>query len=241
MASKKKSEARAFAGFGESKIHAAPEGTFAPDNWDEYTVNGQPIPEHMRSIMTYGMTDQGKAEEEAAIEARGGRAVVEFARDAQDKKIDEYGDNLADPVKGLVMQSDPLQVLMDRHLPKGYRGRWLGKNKTNHAGLVRGVVEYEPLLIDDGAGGKKRVELGGMFLATIPESLAKQAEQHYADIERENRVSVNDKVQEHNEKNVGHDRLERAATRRGKLDDLVGEQDDTPRAAMELDRELAAT
>lgn len=237
MASKKKAtEPRAFAGFGESKIHAAPEGTFAPDNWDAYTVNGGPIPENFRGVVTFAMTDQGMAEEEAAIEARGGRAAVEFMRDAQDKKIDEYGDKLAG--KGLVMQQDPLQVLMDRHLPPGQRGRWLGNKKTNHSGLVRGVVEYEPLLIDDGQGGKKRVELGGMFLATIPESLAKQAEEHYAELEKENRIAVNDKVQEHNEKNVGHDRLERAATRRGMLSDLVGEADDSARAVMDLDRDL---
>lgn len=240
MASKKKSgEARAFAGFGESKIHAAPEGAFAPDNWDDYTVEGQAIPPHMRSLMTFAMTDQGKAQAEKEIEARGGRAAVEFTRDAQDKLIDEYGDRL-DSRKGLILTQDPLQVLMDRHLPKGYRGRWLGKRKMAEAGMIRGPVEYEPLLVDnpDKPGEKMTVTLGGMILAVIPEELAKEAQQFYADIEKENRIAVNDKVNEYNDKHVGPDRLERAARRRGKLEDLVGEQDDTERAGIDLDRDL---
>ena len=88
-------------------------------------------------------------------------------------------------------------------------------------------------------GAMERVELGGMFLASIPESLALEAEQHYADLEAENRVSVNDKVNEYNEKNVGAERLTGAASRRGMLQDLVGEQDDGDRAAKDLERDLA--
>lgn len=244
MASKKKSgvEARVFAGVGESKIHAAPVGTFQEAlDWDKLTFNGEPIPENFRNIFTYAMTDQGKAEEEAAIEARGGRAVVEFARDAQDKKIDEYGDKLAHNTSGLIKVSDPLQVLMDRYLPKGKRGRWLGRRKMAEAGMIRGVVEYTPVMIDDDDGGQKQVQLGGMILAMIPEETAKEAEAHYAEIEAENRIAVNDRVMEHNEKNVGSDRLTRAANRRGKLDDLVGEVDDSERAAADLEHDLATS
>lgn len=241
--SKKAVEARAFAGFGESKIHAAPEGSFGDDvrqDWDKLTFKGEPIPEAFRSLFTYAMTDQGMAETEAAIEARGGRASVEFTRDAQDKKIDEYGDRLADPRTALINTQDPLEVLMKRHLPKGMRGRWLGRRKTAEAGMIRGPVEYAPVMIDDpdNPGTKINVTLGGMTLAAIPEDLARAAEKHYQDIEAESRASTNNQVNEYNEKHVG-DRLERAATRRGKLDDLVGEVDDTDRATADLARDLA--
>ncbi len=236
MASKKKTEARAFAGFGESKIHAAPEGTFDREiDWDTLTFKGEPIPEHFRSVFSYAMTDQGMAETEKEIEARGGRAIVEFGRDAQDKLIDEYGDTLADPRTGLIQTSDPLAVVMARHLPKGMRGRWLGRRKTAEAGMIRGPVEYEPVMIDnpDKPGTKMNVTLGGMTLAAIPEELAQQVIKHYQDMEAESRASVNDKVQEHNAKNVGLDLLERAATRRDRLSDLIGETDDTQAAQLQ--------
>ncbi len=244
MASKKKTEARAFAGFGESKIHAAPEGSLdhVEFDWEKATFKGEPIPEHFRSLFTVAMTDQGMAETEAEIEARGGRAVVEFGRDAQDKLVDEYGDKLADPRTKLIQTSDPLQVLADRHTPKGMRPRWLGRRKTAEAGMIRGPVEYEPVRIPDpeNPGKTMNVVLGGMTLAAIPEELARAAEKHYQSLEAESRAAVNDKVNEYNQQNVG-DRLERAATRRGKLDDLVGEVDDTDRAQHDLERELTSS
>ncbi len=245
MASKKKSgvEPRAFAGFGESKIHAAPEGSLdhVEHDWDKLTFRGEPIPPAFRSLFSYAMTDQGMAETEADIEKRGGRAAVEFGRDAQDKLIDEYSDKLDDPRSQLIHTQDPLGVVMARHLPKGMRGRWLGHRKTKEAGMIRGVVEYAPVMIDDpeSPGRKINVTLGGMTLAAIPESLAREAEKHYQSLEAETRASTSDKVNEYNEKHVG-DRLETAATRRGKLTDLLGETDDTERAASDLERELAA-
>lgn len=228
-----------FAGVGASKLNVAPPGAFEPDprlDWDTLTFNGEPIAAAYRAIFTYAMTDQGRAEEEAAIEARGGRAVVEFARDAQDKQIDKFADELGSAKSGLVRIADPLRVVMDRHLPKGFRGRWLGSRKTEQSGMIRGVVEYETVRLPNG----DPVQLGGMTLGMIPEATALEAQEHYAEIERENRVSVNDKVREHNEKNVGSDLLVRAATRRGRLDDLVGENDDSDRAAADLEREMAA-
>lgn len=235
-------EPRVFGGFGESKIHAAPEGSLdhAEHDWDKLTFRGEPIPKAFRSILTYAMTDQGMAEIETQIEARGGRAVTEFARDAQDKLIDKYADDLADPRAALIHTQDPLGVLMKRHLPAGKRGRWLGRKKTAEAGMIRGVVEYEAVRIPDpdNPGKTMPVTLGGMTLAAIPESLAKEAEKHYQSLELETRAGVADKVNEYNEQHVG-DRLTTAATRRGKLDDLQGEVDDTPRATADLARDLA--
>lgn len=236
MASRKKTgiEARAFAGFGESKIHAAPEGSLdhQEHDWDKLTFKGEPIPKAFRSLFTYAMTDQGMAQTEKEIEARGGRAVTEFGRDVQDKLIDKYDDDLGNPAK-LIHTADPLGVIMKRHLPVGMRGRWLGRRKTQEAGMIRGVLEYEPVRIPDpdNPGSLMNVTLGGMTLAAIPEDLAIEAEKHYRNLEAETRASTSDKVNEYNEKHVG-DRLETAATRRGKLEDLVGEVDDSERAQL---------
>lgn len=67
-------------GFGESRIFAAEPGTYEPNaiNWDELTLGGMPIAESQRGLIPYDITDQGRAEKEAQIEANGGRSSVEF-------------------------------------------------------------------------------------------------------------------------------------------------------------------
>ncbi len=236
-------EPRAFAGFGESKLHCAPEGTFDDDktrDWSKLTFKGEPIPEHFRSLFSYAMTDQGMAETEAAIEARGGRAVTEFARDVQDKLVDKFGDDLLSERSRLIHTQDPLAVVMNRHLPKGMRGRWLSKRKTGEAGLIRGVVEYEPVRVPDPdhPGAMMNVTLGGMTLGAIPEDLAREAERHYQSLTEEVKSSAAEAIREHNDKHGG-DQLTAAATRRGKLESIQGEEvDDTPRAVADLEREL---
>ncbi len=68
---------------------------------------------------------------------------------------------------------NPRQDLMDKHVPKGHRGRFLSPRHIDHLGM-RG---WEPVQTDDG----RQVKHAGQILASMPESKAKQRQEFFRD------------------------------------------------------------
>jgi hypothetical protein len=179
---KKKTQA---AGVGPSKVFAAEPGVFDETrDWSKLTVNGQPIPEHLWARLPYCMTDQGVIEANAGREPRRAEVLREaplasYPADVltalkQEESIEQSVARYRESIE-LMEQEDPLGVLMKLHTPEGRRGRWMSDRTSATIGLRRAGMDYEPLLVDG-----KRIQHGGMFLATVPEALAIAAEQHMA-------------------------------------------------------------
>lgn len=199
-------------GVGPSKIFAREQGHGR--DWSKLTINGVPIPEAMHALTPYEMTDQGAAEERAKVIAKNGREDtgprIELTRDQDDKRVDKYADDLE--YGGLVTNPDPLKVMMDKHLPKGHRGLWLGEEKMKQSGLLRGVIEYKPVLIKNAETWQfERVKQNGMLLASVPEDLARKAEAYYIDQARQKERSTQEKVHEQSDRILGDGRMRRLA------------------------------
>jgi len=179
----------------ESKPHADPQPPAY--DWSLFTINGQPIPQELWPNMNYHLTDQAYEERQKAA---GPKPVVTVLRDADDKRLDTFKDGLK--TNNLVLGSDPLKIAMDKHLPPGMRGLWIGAKKAEEAGLVRGVLEFTPVMIDDPEkpGTKKRVQQNGMFLAMVPEEHFKQAEAFYQNMADEKQRQTVEKVTEQTER-----------------------------------------
>jgi hypothetical protein len=168
----------------DSKVHADPQPPAY--NWSAFTINGQPIPEALWPNMNYHLTDQAAAERAAKV---GPRPFTTVLRDEADKRgLDEYRDGMK---TSRIRGADPLEIAMRKHLPPGMHGLWIGAKKAEEAGLVRGGLEYVPLMIDDPdhPGKKKKVMQNGMMLAVVSEA-DWQDEQRYLE-------SVNDEKQRH--------------------------------------------
>lgn len=178
-------------GFGESRNFGAPEGVFDDDtlDWSQLTLNGQPIPEHLRQQIPYSMTDQGVAEanigkqerrveilRDAPLESRGTESLTNFTRELdRDAMVAKYRESIRQ-ARG----EDGMQLLMKRHLPEGHRGLWISKAKADGAGampaegLMRNGLEYVP--VKDANGNMITLDGGRMFLASVPEEAAQAAE-----------------------------------------------------------------
>lgn len=179
----------------KSKAKQAPVIEGEPMNWDVLTVNGAPVPEHMRHLISYGMTDQGAAEVQAA-KADKPKPVVEFLRNGEDSLPQRFEDDLRSgiPIRAQLAREgedidlsqfiqipkegtvDPLGIEMAKHIKPGQRGLFMSKARLNGADSTRrGVLNYA--IVKDEHG--KPVEVSGMVLGYVPEAAAKQAENFY--------------------------------------------------------------
>ncbi len=227
-------------GVGPSKLHGG--GGQTPD-MSHCTVNGETLPENCWDTFPYSLTDQGKAA--AAKELK--ELPISRSRDrssyddvgSEDRKLDKFRDDLAGNNGELQRVADPMEALMRRHTPQGHRGLFMSAKKCADSGMIRGILEYKPVLIQDPEDPARRirVECGGMFLASVPEHLAQEADRHYAAINRSKQVAAVEKVRESADQIMAEGRLEDMARRRRLLDDISGETLDDPESA---DRELLA-
>lgn len=214
---------------------------FLPDGTRDlsgYTVNGEPLPRECWDTFPVSLTDQAKADMErerkdlpVSYQGRDGQPFDYSNVRDDDKKLDKFRDDLKTQPAGIVSR-DALRQLMDKHLPKGHRGLWMGKRKTDEAGMFRDELEYQPVYFTNDQGQREQVKAGGMFLASVPEHLARQQEQLNQDRAREREVSTSEKVQEQSEKIIGTRELNEIARRRRTLEDLSGSVEDNPDAAM---------
>jgi hypothetical protein len=179
-------------GVGESKPFIAQPGAFEPGGIDyaSLTVDGKPIPEHLQGLVPYAATDQGRAEANAGKQP----AMAQVLRDPIDKSVDHYRDDLSNDLP-LEENHDPLRILMQRHTPAGHRGLFMSETKVSKEGMRRGVLDYEPVLAEID-GKRERVRAGSMFLASVPEGRAKQADKYYAAKAEEQQIAATEKVKE---------------------------------------------
>lgn len=225
-------------GIGESKLFGG-QNEKDMSYMEGTTVNGEPLPPDCYATFPYSLTDQGKAEMEierknlpVSYAGRDG-APFDYAGVADDdKKLEKFRDDLktAPPQR---QSRDALRQLMDKNLPKGHRGLWMGKRKTDEAGMFRDELEYQPVLVKNPTTGiYERVQAGGMFLASVSEEAARGQERLNEARAKERQVSADEKVREQSERIMGTGELNELARRRRTLEDLGGSHEDDPDVAM---------
>lgn len=205
-------------GVGESKPHIAPEGSFEPGtiDWSALTLNGQPIPEHLHGLLPYEMTDQGCEEKNAGKEP----SRVQFLSDEVDKKVQRYRDDLSGD-RPFEEVHDPLAIAMKENLPRGHRGLFMSEQKCSRDGMRRGVLDYEPVLVEKD-GKLERVKVGSMFLGSVPEERARQAERYYEEKTATLTQAATDKVREQSNAIASEAKLKRLDNKRGGAMDFGG-------------------
>lgn len=232
-------------GVGESRRHGGHGPAIGELKSKDCHVNGEPLPEEFWGSFPYSLTDEGKAE--AALLRRD--LPVSYAPDRtdysqifdDDKKADRFREALADDTDGLVIIKDPMAPLVEKHTPIGHHGMFMSKTVIARQGLVRGVLEYSIVYIDDGNGGKKEVNCGSMVLASVPQHLYEKAQRHYAGINKERQVAAIEQVQEQAQDVLDSGRGDRSSRRRFARDiqDVMKEDDGSADQALlndEIDR-----
>lgn len=201
------------------------------------TVNGEALPESCYETFPYSLTDQGKAEmerERKNLPVSYNRAEKPFDFGEvpdDDKKLAKYKNDLrnAPPARN---QRSAMSQLMEQHCPAGHRGLWMGRLKTEQAGMFRDEIEYRPVLRKNPETGTfERIQIGGMFLASVPEDVARQQERLNYETAREKQVGVEEKVREKSDQIMSSRNLKDLAKKRSQLDDLMGSADDDPESA----------
>lgn len=214
-------------GFGESRINAAPEGTF-PDPLEgmELTVNGEPIPPSMRHLIPYDKTDQGMAAIEQRVEAAGGGPRVKFLRQNIEFPGGHDKDGNYTPASSMEITSDELgkkqvayadalkegkqpwevegyDAMMDArrdHERPGYRIRILSPKLI----ATNGRRGWEPIIKADGTPAM----VGNMIVAEMSEENAQKREKYFAKLSHEQMVSAQDKVRDQAEQIASIERIQ---------------------------------
>lgn len=128
----------------------------------ECTLNGQPIPPHLVSLIPYRMTDQGVAKfNEGKVESAARVVSGDFDR------IIEQNEHASEPWEF----RDARGELDQQYLKPGEKSRLLSERVVTQRGL-RG---WEPVKKKDG----DLVRLGRMFLGKMPEEKAEQRNEHF--------------------------------------------------------------
>ncbi len=216
-----------------SKVHADPQPPAY--DWSLFTINGQSIPEALWPQMNYHLTDQAAAERASK---EGPKPVTTVLRDEADKQtLDSFKDGLEEGNQ--LRGRDPLGVAMAKYLPKGMRGLWIGQKKAQEMALVRGGLEYVPVMIDDDdvPGKKKKVMQGGMFLAMVTEEEALREERYNAQFNEEKQQLAIERVQEQSDKLLSQQGMDRLA-RKKRMDTSLISGDIIVDESEAADREL---
>lgn len=210
-------------GVGDSKIFAAPEGSFPAG--EQLTVNGKPIPAEFAHAVPFANTDQGRklmAEGGVIADQEGSRVQVTAAAEDKARVGRARGDRSApkiDPrIKGLQFDQaiaarrsdnlqpwqtpDPMADLTDEHLPDGFKARFLSDKVIKR----RGMRGFQPV-IDEKTG--QPVRMADMIMGAMPADMASQRNEHYR---REGEIRQQAAVDEFNE---GHDRMMHEARKQG--------------------------
>lgn len=136
------------------------------------TVNGQPIPEHVKHLITYEMTDQGIAAESAKRKERGvATPGVSVAEDAWDKRVEQFARDEATGSEPWE-QADPIQAAISRVPDSKGKAFHLFGGATFDRDGDRGFVPER-----DGKGNL--IKVGNMVLASMDAHRAKRREEHY--------------------------------------------------------------
>lgn len=218
-------------GFGESKVFTAPEGTF-DDPTEKWTVNGAPIPFHLRHAIPYENTDQGRAERHQRALDNGGIAHVEFLAEkievpggyrangeytpSQTIRVggDEIGKtmlHMADDLKDGKQPWETADAMRDIAAPyqaAGKRVRYLSPHQIEKG---RGLRGWDPLRKENG----DTVKCGNMILGWMPEDKAKKRDAHFSGLARQQMVDTQAQVQAQAEEIAKLSKIERISGKHG--------------------------
>ena len=161
------------AGIGESRIFAAPEGTFDPPGILDCHVGGAPItgfPPEVQVRILYAQTDEGiAAAVKSTINAVPG---VQILSDPLDKVILERRDFRESNLESWEAP-DPMKDLADRYVAPGMRPKFLSQDN-----IARGKTGgFQPVIDEKG----NPVRLGTLTLAEMPVARVVKRNEHYAE------------------------------------------------------------
>lgn len=216
------------AGFGESRVNRAADGSF-PDKFDirECHMGGELIgnfydqlPPEAQAALVYRNTDEGIQERQEKLEAEGRLDKgprVEITRSEWDGEVGEYGERL-DTRGGNVR--DPFREVIENNTRPGFSGKMLDPGAIKRVGL-RG---YKPVLDPK---TKEPIERGGLILGEIPTEIrdARKAAARRAD--REQQQLPNKEFREQEEQNFSRAGIPLAAARKASAEG-AGLQNDSP-------------
>lgn len=221
---------------------------------EDLTVAGLPLaelPAEAQGRILFQQTDQGmvwweRNERKLANRdtlppmERGMRmATGGIATTPDEKKMLEFRDNIIDGVTlkdqlaregihhtGRMVRhdADPFAVLMEKHVPQGYSGLMMSDRQTARRGMVRGSVEYVPLLDKEG----HKVKLGDMFLGVAPTDVVEQSKRAAQDEDRERRRKSVERVREDQDRIISDSKLGRIARKNRAGADFEGVVEDDP-------------
>jgi hypothetical protein len=118
------------------------------------------LPIEMQGRILYQQTDEGIAENNEGK----GEACARVTRDEFSKAMDHRKDRVKEEGQQLADAPNPMKEAMDRHIPKGMRGRFLSPKVVDR----RGMRGWEPVLDAEG----KQVKVRDQFLGMMPEERA---------------------------------------------------------------------
>jgi hypothetical protein len=238
-------------GVGESKLHGGDTPGLTPErNW---TIDGKKVPAYLN--VPYDVTDQGRAERKAKIEASGGIIADHHLEmtDANDKRAGAVGNpdgagfakGALDPRdltyqepdnalgkyrEGLENGVDPLDNPngMEAAMRKHLPAGMRGRFLSPRKCAIDGTRGWEPILVDDGKGTMVQVRVGDMILAAMPENRAKRREERTVQMHAEQISNTAEEARERiAQAGVDAAALRRVAKKRGQeLDGLYGRQND---------------
>ncbi len=155
------------------------------------TVNGQPIPEHLRIAIPYANTDQGIAEANAtrnrtatkvSVTPRNPNARIKPQATEFEKQLAERRDfrlNSTEPWEA----PNAMAELAEQHVGPGMRPHFVSQSKVTRDGL-RG---WNPVRDEDG----NLVTLGAsLVLAEMPEEKAQKRNQHFQELDKTRRAEI---------------------------------------------------
>jgi hypothetical protein len=176
-----------------AKKNAAPiEGN---EERQELTVDGKPIPDHLKHVIAYDLTDQGKAEASAKLKASGRYTEnrVTVASSEFDKQLLRYEDdaNGSEPWE----QANPIDAAIARVPDGAGKAFHLFGNATYDRDGARGFVPEK-----DAEGNL--IKVGNMVLASMPEARAAKREQHYKNLALDAEKAEGERYREEQAKNA---------------------------------------
>lgn len=231
LVSKKDSGIPTSTGFGESKVFTAPEGTFE-DPTEKWTVNGEPIPFHLRHAIPYENTDQGREERQQKIMDNGGPARSEFLGEkievpggfratgeytpAQTIRVDgeQIGKtmlHMADDLKDGKQPWETADAMRDIAAPYQAAGRRVRYLSPHQIEKGRGLRGWEPTRKDNG----DTVKCGNMILGWMPEDKAQKRDAHFSGLARQQMVDAQEQVQAQSEQIAKLSKVERISGKNG--------------------------
>lgn len=158
------------------------------------TVDGKPIPDHLKHVIAYDLTDQGKAEASAKLKASG--RYTENHTAIASSEFDKHLLRMADDANGAEPweNANPIDAAIARVPDATGKAFHLFGNATYDRDGSRGFVAEK-----DAQGNL--IKVANMVLASMPADKAAKREQYFKDLAVGNEKAEGEKFREAQEQN----------------------------------------